>query len=319
MPNFKAGRQVLAPPCAHANVGAQGHAIKMASHFKTVGLVGRYPDARVAATIEKLTDYLLLRGLHVLLDRSSADRAPSTRLEILDRGELGERADLAIVVGGDGTLLNAARGLAAHDVPLLGVNLGRLGFLTDVSTDDMVPVLDAILDGRYLEESRFLLEATIHREGELISRSDAFNDVVVHKWSVARMIEFETRINGNFINIQRADGIIVSSPTGSTAYALSAGGAIVQPSLNALILAPICPHTLSHRPIVVDGDSDVEIVVGETTHEAQVTCDGQISLALMGGDCIRVGKKSYPVRLIHPAGHDHFAMLRAKLSWGKQT
>ncbi len=193
------------------------------------------------------------------------------------------------------------------------------GFLTDVSPHEMLGTVEDILHGRYLEESRFLLHASVHRGDETISCSDALNDVVVHKWSVARMIEFETYIDDQFVNTQRSDGLIVSTPTGSTAYALSAGGPILHPTLNALVLAPICPHTLSNRPIIVDGNSRIEVRVSASTQDAQVTYDGQLSLGLLAGDRVRMHRKDHPIRLIHPAGHDYFALLRAKLNWGKHA
>jgi NAD+ kinase len=290
----------------------------MPKPFSAVGLIGKCADANVAITLQQVLAYLRARGVQVLVDEGSIELVTGESCECAGRTALGERCELVIVVGGDGTLLNAVRALASHDVALLGINLGRLGFLADISPDQIASTLDDILQGRYLEERRFLLHADVHRDGEVVSQSDALNDVVVHKWNVARMIEFETYVDGQLVNDERADGLIVSTPTGSTAYALSAGGPLVHPTLNALVLAPICPHTLSNRPIVVDGDSLVEIMVHQHVYEAQVTCDGQISLGLLGGDRIRIKKKGRPVRLIHPVGHDHFALLRAKLHWGKQ-
>jgi NAD+ kinase len=295
----------------------------MPTRFGTVGLIGKYADAQVASTLGEVSDYLQKRGIRVVVDEGSSEllsdqNLADQSLERVSRAELAQRSQLAIVVGGDGTLLNAARALAAYDVPLLGINLGRLGFLTDISPQAMVTTLDEILEGDYVEEQRFLLHAQIQREGEVISAADALNDVVVHKWNVARMIELRTYVDGLMVNDERADGVIVSTPTGSTAYAMSAGGPIVHPTLNALVLAPICPHTLSNRPIVVSGDSQVEIVVCKHVHEAQMTCDGQIGMGLLGGDCVKIHKKERTVRLIHPAAHDYFALLRAKLHWGKQ-
>jgi NAD+ kinase len=289
----------------------------MPAHFDTIGLIGKHAEATVASTLRQLSDYLRDRGVSVLVDQTSAEMIAGQGVETVQREAMGERCDLAIVVGGDGTLLNAARALVSYDVPVLGVNVGRLGFLTDISPGEMLHTLGEILAGRYREEARWMLHATVSRGEETVSRCDALNDVVIHKWSVARMIEFETYIDGQFVNTQRSDGLIVSTPTGSTAYALSAGGPILHPTLNALVLAPICPHTLSNRPVVVDGDCRVDLVVGQNTQDAQVTCDGQISLGLLGGDRIGIGKKDRAIRLIHPADHDYFSLLRAKLSWGK--
>lgn len=291
----------------------------MPEAFKTVGIIGKYGDPGVSDTIRQLSLYLQERGLTVLLDASSTDSLPRHEFETVDRSQLGERSELAIIVGGDGTLLTAARTLAHHDLPLLGINLGRLGFLVDISPDEMTARLDEILAGRYQEEQRLLLHTTIFHEGEQVSASEAFNDVVVHKWEVARMVEVETYIDGRFLTTMRSDGLIVSTPTGSTAYALSGGGPILHPTLNAMVLVPICPHTMSNRPIVIDGDSHIEIVVTDSPHShAQVTCDGQINLGLVSGDRICIRKHERAVRLIHPAGHDHFEILRAKLHWGEK-
>ena len=201
----------------------------MAGQFHCIGLIGKYGDPSVGETLHALSNHLQTRELKVFLDESTAAVVPDCGLEIASREAIGEHCDLAIVVGGDGTLLNAARSLAGYGTALLGVNLGRLGFLTDISSAEMENKLDEILAGRYVEEERLLLHCTILREGEHISESDAFNDVVVHKWDVARMIELDTYINGQFVNTTRSDGLIVSTPTGSTAYALSGGGPILHP------------------------------------------------------------------------------------------
>jgi len=286
--------------------------------FKTVGLIGKQSDPRVGEALQTLSQWLLEQGLTVYLDEVNSDIATSHSLEICTRNEIGERCDLAIVVGGDGTLLNAARALADHHVPLVGVNLGRLGFLTDISHDNMTEYLGDILQGHYITEERFLLNSTIIRQGEKLNEASAFNDVVIHKWNVARMIELETYINGKLLNQQRSDGLIISTPTGSTAYALSAGGPIIDPTLNALLLVPVCPHTMSNRPIVVGGDNEVEVVICERNHDnAQVTCDGQISFGLSSGDRILIKKKEQSIQLIHPSQHDHYEILRAKLHWAE--
>jgi NAD+ kinase len=284
--------------------------------FKSIGLIGKYGDPGVVDTLGGLADYLRGRELQVLLDQETAAGIPGAGLEVASRTALAKRCDLAIVVGGDGTLLNAARTFADSGVPVLGVNLGRLGFLVDVSPAEMTARLDEILAGRYIEEERFLLHAQVWRDAGVIAEADALNDVVVHKWDVARMIEFETHIDGEFVNTHRADGIIIATPTGSTAYALSGGGPIVHPTLNAIVLVPICPHTLSDRPVVVDAASRIDIVVGSGGTQAQVTSDGQISERLQPGDRVSVARKDRRLRLIHPSGHDYFAILRAKLRWG---
>lgn len=289
----------------------------MVEKFKRIGIIGKYADTSVSETLRTLTDYLQSRDITLLLDDATAEVWPDHGLEIANREQLGRQCDLAIIVGGDGTFLNAARSLAHHDIALLGLNLGRLGFLTDISPDQMQTKLDEIFAGQYTEEDRFLLQCRVIRDGELISQSDAFNDVVVHKWDVARMIEVDTYVNGTFVNTLRSDGLIVSTPTGSTAYALSGGGPILQPCLNAMILVPICPHTMSNRPIVIDANTVVEIVIkGQGQVHAQISCDGQINLGVVAGDRVQIRKKEHAVRMIHPVDHDHFHILREKLNWG---
>lgn len=286
--------------------------------FKRAGLIGKYGDPGVGGTLAKLSSYLKQRHIEVLLDDGTAQLLPGHGLETGSRDEIGRRCDLVIVVGGDGTLLNAARSLVGFGIPLLGVNLGRLGFLVDISSDEMAQHLDHILAGNYLEEKRLLLHASVERGGETVSASDAFNDVVLHKWDVARMIEFDVHINGQFVNTYRSDGMIVSTPTGSTAYALSSNGPILHPTLDALALVPICPHTMSNRPIVVEGGSRIEIKVDEASAKnARITCDGQISLDLTPGARVVIRKKEQCIRLIHPANYDYYQMLRAKLHWGE--
>jgi NAD+ kinase len=291
----------------------------MENVFKKIGIIGKHGDDRVVEAIKSLSDYLVAKGFDVYLDKITAELDLGLPHEILERQTLGKTVDLAIIIGGDGTLLNAARSLFNHDVPLLGVNLGRLGFLTDISPTDLEERLEQIFAGEYHEEPRGLLHTRIYRQGELISQSSAFNDVVVHKWNGARMLEYETYIDGKFINTTRSDGIIVSTPTGSTGYALSGGGPILHPSLHAIVLVPICPHSMSYRPIVVYADSEIKIIVKDCNQaEAQVTCDGQINLGLQAEDRIHITREEHLIRLIHPKSYDYYAMLRAKLHWGKR-
>ena len=290
----------------------------MSKHFNKIGLIGKLGDPSVKETLRRLGDYLHEKGHEVILEEQTGSLLEDTswpRLSVID---LPAHCDLVIVVGGDGTLLHAARVLAKQNTPLLGVNLGRLGFLVDISPDEMLPHLDAILEGHYEQEHRFLLEVSMGDKQfpELVVL--AFNDVVLHKWSIARMIEFETYVDGQLVNDQRSDGLIVSTPTGSTAYALSGGGPLLHPTLNAIVMVPICPHTLSNRPLVVDGDSEIEIRLNlAQTEDVHITCDGQSSLPLMPGESVRIRKADYQVRLIHPEGYDYYSILRAKLGWGE--
>jgi len=287
--------------------------------FNTIGIIGKFRDTSVGETIMTVHAVLKERGCKVLLDEVSAMVLPDLNIPVADRDEIGEQADLVIVVGGDGTFLNAARTLNDYNTPLLGINLGRLGFLTDIHSEKIRGRLNAILDGDFVEEERFLLHGRFeyeHNDGEIAS-SDAFNDIIVHKGHVARMIELDLYINGQYVNTQRADGLIVSTPTGSTAYSLSSGGPILQPGLDAIVLVPICPHTMSQRPIVISSDSDIEIRVSDKNHgDALVTCDGQLNVNLGIGDCVRISKKKTPVRMIHPADYNYYEILRQKLHWG---
>lgn len=291
----------------------------MENSFKRVGLIGKSGDQNVSMTLRALIDFLERRRVEILLDAGIADIFAEGAYRIVDRNTLAGECDLAIVVGGDGTLLNAARSLAEAEVAVLGVNLGRLGFLADVSPDEMHERLNEILAGKYEEEHRSLIHATVHRNERTVSESDALNDVVIHKWDIARMIEVDTTVDGRFLHSLRADGLIVSTPTGSTAYALSGGGPILDPALGALVLVPICPHTLSNRPIVVSDQVEIEIVVhGDDSCKAQITCDGQVNTELQIGDQVRIKRKDHDLRLIHPRQHDHFDIMRRKLRWAEQ-
>ena len=287
--------------------------------FQTIGVITKQSDPRLADTLQTLLDFLASRSLKVLVDESAATLLASDAAELVSRERLAREADLAIVVGGDGTLLNAGRSLADADVPVLGINLGRLGFLVDVSPEEMNARIDEILSGDYREARRFLLDAEVMRDGEVIGCAVALNDVVVHVRDVVRMIEFDTYIDDHFVNTQRADGLVVSTPTGSTAYALSGGGPILHPALDAIVMVPVCPHTLSHRPIVVKGDSRIEVrICAHNKDPAQVSFDGQANIDLEPEDRIAITKKPGPLRLLHPKGHDYFHILRAKLRWGEQ-
>lgn len=292
----------------------------MAVTFRHIGIIGKHGAPTVGDTLTRLIAYLRGRGLTISLDAGAAEQHPGADLPVLERGELAEQCDLAIAIGGDGTILNAGRSLADAGVPLVGINLGRLGFLADVSPDSMTEQLDHILDGNYAAEERSLLHATVCRGERELSGSDALNDVVVHKRDVARMIELEVHIDGRLLSSQRADGLIVATPTGSTAYALSGGGPILHPFLDAMVLVPICPHSLNNRPIVINEASEISIVVHTNTYaQAQITCDGQVNFALTPGDRVHIRRKAKRLRLIHPPGYDYFEILRRKFHWGSSS
>ena len=284
---------------------------------KNIGLIGKYGDPQIAPIITDLIEFLQGRGLKVLLEQATADilalRHPHTR----PIAEIGKDIDLAVVVGGDGTMLNAARNVAGFKVPMIGVNLGRLGFLTDIAANSMLEDLGKVLDGDFKTEERLLLMAEVVRDGRTAHTSNAFNDVVINKGALARLIEFESYVDDEFVNSVRADGVIVATPTGSTAYALSAGGPILQPTLPAMVLVPICPHTLSDRPLTLSSDCRIEIVMIDSGNQgAHVTFDGQSNYSLRDRDRSRVRRAATPVILIHPSRRSHYEVLRAKLSWG---
>ena len=285
--------------------------------FNHIGITGKSHDQQLASLLERLWQHLLERCDQLTLDERLEEHLPGSRMASLDT--LAETSDLVVVIGGDGTLLHTARILAPYDVPIVGVNRGRLGFLEDITADEMLASIDQILAGNYEEDPRFLLQTRLENgNGEIASSNLALNDVVLHKWLTARMIEFELLINGRFVETQRSDGIIISTPTGSTAYALSGGGPLVYPDLDAILLVPICPHALSNRPIMVSASSTIELrLCGRTTpDDVRVTCDGQTTLELSADSRIRIAKAQHPARLFHPAGHDHFQILRNKLDWG---
>lgn len=285
--------------------------------FKRIALITNSSGLEITDTLQSVIGFLQTRNIEIVLDEYCARYLPDSGLPVVGTGQLPDHCDLAITIGGDGTILRAARMLADLDIPLLGINRGRLGFLADIPANSVEGHLQQILDGNYVEDERFQLHSQVDRGEKTIIESDAFNDVVIQKWNIAKLIELTTYVDGELLHSQRADGLIIASPTGSTAYALSGGGPILHPSLNALEIVPICPHTLSNRPIVVGGNSTIEIVVGtpEIDH-ARLTCDGEIVCELATGDRIVIHKKDRKIRLIHPADHNHFSILRAKLQWG---
>lgn len=285
-----------------------------ASSFETVVLVGNTGDRRVADTMNSLVPHLRRRGLVTWLLRGPGPGIEGC--ETVEPGTLDGRADLVIAVGGDGTMLYATNQAAAHGIPLLGINRGRLGFLADIGPDEMNDRLDEVLDGEYVSESRAMLSATMQQADS--AGCLALNDVVIQREGNARMIEVETYIDGVYVNAHVGDGLIIATPTGSTAYALSGGGPILEPSLEALVLVPICPHTLSDRPVVIDAQSKIEVrMTGRPRARAVVNCDGRPIGALGVGAALTVELAQCRATLLHPRGHDYFRILRSKLSWGR--
>lgn len=287
----------------------------MTPPFDRVALIGK-PDAeRISETLARIHGHLCARHFRVLVEQGCAGLLPSPAYGS-SFDEIRRECQVAIVVGGDGTLLMAARALVDCDIPLIGVNLGRLGFLVDISPEEAQVRLDAILGGHYQFEERPLLRTQVLRGGAVVHDQPSVNEVVIHSWNATSMIEIETSIDGVFLNSQRSDGLIVSTPTGSTAYALSAGGPILHPALRALVLAPINPHTLTNRPIVIRGDSVIEIAFRPSKQmKAQVVCDNVALPDVAISDRLRIRQHDRPFRMLHPLDHDFFAILRSKLNW----
>lgn len=289
----------------------------MAFPVRSCAQVGKFADPRVAESANALSPYLLQRGVTVLASEDAQLPEAAGGVVRIAEASFGERADMVIAIGGDGTLLYAARLVAGHEVPLLGINRGRLGFLTDVMPQDMMGCLEAALAGKLEQDARPLLRARLHLEGE-VAEGLALNDVVLQKAGTGRMLDFETRVNGVYVNTHAGDGIVVASATGSTAYALSCGGPIIEPSLDVLVLAPICPHTLSDRPVVVSARSQIEIRLLERLDtRAQVVCDGAVLGEINTSDRLQITVAEHRITLLHPPGHDYFSLLRSKLHWGR--
>lgn len=286
------------------------------SEFKTIGLIGKPTATEIAETFTLLYQHLVQNGFEVWVDTDSCSLLSERVVHCCNQDELAERCDLGIAVGGDGTFLTAARVLAPQQTPLIGVNLGRLGFLVDIWPDEMIVKLDAILAGDYVAEERHLLKAAVLRDGEIIQEQTAVNEVVVHRWITPGLIEMVTHIDGVFLNILRSDGLIISTPTGSTAYALSGGGPIIHPKLNAIVLVPINPHTMSNRPIVVDAHSEVQIKFNQSQEfHAQVNCDDLPIPDVLLSDVVRIRQAPKPIKILHPTDYDYYNILRAKLNW----
>ncbi|WP_416308265.1 NAD(+) kinase [Neptunicella sp. SCSIO 80796] len=289
------------------------------SNFKTIGVIGKPDDPNANHSLLAILTYLRQRGCRVIVEQSAARQLDGNGYDIADVVSIGEQADLAIVIGGDGSMLGAARVLARFNVAVVGVNRGNLGFLTDLDPEDFEPQLDNIFAGKFKTEQRFLLETEVYRHGKMNSHNSSVNEAVLHPGKVARMIEFEVYIDNNFVFSQRSDGLIIATPTGSTAYSLSGGGPILTPNLDALVMVPMFPHTLSCRPIVVDANSTVCLKVSENNTETlQISCDGHVTLSVLPGDEIRIRKSQDKLSLIHPENYNYFKVLRNKLGWGSK-
>ncbi len=287
----------------------------MNKRFSTVGLVGKHEDPRVGESMISLARHLAETGVHVLLPERLQLEEFEAEVRLVPEARMPEDADLIVAVGGDGTILHATRLVAGRDVPVLGINRGRLGFLADVSPDTMFKHLDEVLAGDYTRESRLMLRADIDGAAPV---AVALNDVVLQKLDTGRMLDFETWIDGRYVNTHGGDGLVIATATGSTAYALSGGGPIIHPELDAVVLVPICPHTLSDRPIVVRAGCEIEVrLIERPDTRAHVVCDGQILGELAAGGRLRVRRAEKPVTLLHTLDHDYYRILRSKLHWGR--
>jgi NAD+ kinase len=283
---------------------------------KTIAIVGKYLASGITQSLAEIAAFLTSRAHTVVFEHETAQNISLQGYQSMTTAEIGEHADAAIVVGGDGTMLGIARQLAPYNVPLIGINQGRLGFMTDIPLDRMIPVLSEMLDGKVEHESRTLLEATVMRDGKQIFEAQAFNDVVVARGAVSGIIELTVEVDGRFMYQQRSDGLIVATPTGSTAYALSAGGPILHPSLQGLVLVPIAPHALSNRPIVIPDSSTIviEVVNGR---EMSANFDMQSLTSLLREDRIVIKRSKHAITFLHPEGWSYYDTLRRKLRWNE--
>ncbi len=289
----------------------------MSKEFNTVAIMGRHEDPRVAEPVAALAAYLTKAELDVVTVMESPAELSGRRVA---ESEIASVSDLIIAVGGDGTMLYAARLAREDDVPLLGINRGRLGFLADVTPDEMLQSLGKILDGDYSRESRLMLDARLETGDGSVATTAAMNDIVLQRRGTGRMVDFETSIAGQYVNTHSGDGLIVATPTGSTAYALSCGGPIIEPQLDAIVVVPICPHTLSDRPVVVPANLEIEVkLLNRADTQAEVAADGHSFGALSPDDRLLIGAADKRITLIHPPGHDFYEILRSKLHWGRDS
>jgi len=285
----------------------------MNSPFVRVGLYIRRDDPVIEHAVIKVVEFLRSKSLTIFINEPLSFLSD---LDVISINDFPESCDLSIAIGGDGTILSVSRALAGTALPIVGINVGRLGFLADLTLNKLEQQLTAILEGKYREDTRFLLQAAIN---DAEPSGIAMNDIVVHSHQSLRMIEFETYINGHFLNSQRADGLVIATPTGSTAYAMSAGGPILDVDLDAIVLASVSPHALSNRPLVVAASNTIDIFISEQNYtNAMVTCDGRPGQILQPGDTITIKRHAKEIKLLHLEDHDHYSILRAKLEWGKK-
>ncbi len=282
--------------------------------MKQLGIIANPRANKVSQVLTQLLQWLAKQAVKVIVDETTA--CLGDKLEYVPEEKLTEQAELIIVLGGDGTLLRVARLPGIYKLPILGVNLGRLGFLTEITLDELFPTLEQILKHEFVTDKRLMLHTRIKRAGKVIGSHHNLNDIVINKGVLARIIELDTHINGQYVNTFQGDGLIVSTPTGSTAYSLSAGGPILYPSTRALVITPICPHTLTNRPIVIPEDFRIELRLKSENEDVYLTCDGQEVFALQFGDIVEVCKSEHSITLIQPQQKNYYQVLRSKLNWG---
>ncbi len=289
----------------------------MNTQFPNIAILGRHEDRRVAEPLQVLTEHLTKFGIRVLASETLRLDLPVTRM---DEAELCDHADLVIAIGGDGTMLYASRLARESGTPILGINRGRLGFLADVTPDEMIASVDQVLAGNYSRDARLVLEAHLAKHSGEESTAFALNDVVLKRRETGRMVDFSTRIDGEYVNTHSGDGLIISTPTGSTAYSLSCGGPIIAPQLDALVVVPVCPHTLTDRPIVIPADQSIDVVLLERDEtKASITIDGHAFGEIRPEDRLTISVADQRVTLIHPPGFDFYGILRSKLFWGRDS
>jgi NAD+ kinase len=286
--------------------------------YATVGLIGKPSHQATHTSISALIIELKKRDCKILVETRIA-QSMNDDVNSASLTEIGEQADLAIVVGGDGNMLGAARVLAEYEIDVVGVNRGNLGFLTDINPEDISSQLEHIFNNKVYREKRFILEAQVFKDDKLQQSHSAINEVVLHHSKVAHMMEFELYVGSDFVFSQRSDGLIIATPTGSTAYSLSGGGPILVPHLDALTLVPMFPHTLSNRPVVVDANSEITLKISKkNTDSVQISCDSHVVIAVEPGDYVKIRKNKKHLTLVHPPDYNYFNVLRTKLKWGSK-
>lgn len=284
--------------------------------MKKIAIFAKVHDPRCQGVAEELIHWLEARGLVPLVEPHLARHLEFA--DAIDNRKISDEADLVVVLGGDGTLISVARLVGDKEVPILGVNLGSLGFLTEITLDELYPALDDFLKGDYSISARMMLKTSVMRDGEEIASYQVLNDLVINKGALARILDMETTVSGHYLTTFKADGLIISSPTGSTGYSLAANGPIIHPSLDCLVITPICPHTLTNRPLVVGSDAEVDITIQSRHEDVYLTLDGQVGMELRQGDVIRVKQGKYRTRLVASRSKDYFEVLRTKLKWGER-